>query len=180
MNTPENKKSYMLNIGEVKVVKSNDEILWTVLGSCISVIFHKKGKLSIICHAQMPSRGKFDRSCSDNCPHPCFNNLSESNDFKYVNCSLEYMMDMLKKNRINFQEIHTTLIGGAAVLQTDNIEKTIGYQNIQVAKNILANNQIKINRELSGGNTGLTLWYYHDDNRLVYRDHNSKDKLELH
>lgn len=179
MNPEESINSYMLGIGEIKLIQNQEGIVWTVLGSCISVIFHKANHLSLICHAQMPARGKYDKLCSDNCPHPCFKNQPDSNEFKFVNCSIEYMMAVLRENRISFSHINTTLIGGASRFLNKSFEKTIGEQNTDLAKAILDKNGIKINREHIGGENGLTLWYYHENNKLVYRPHDKREKFEL-
>ena len=41
----------MVKIGEIRIIESNDEIAWTVLGSCISVVFFTGMNLSLINHA---------------------------------------------------------------------------------------------------------------------------------
>jgi chemotaxis receptor (MCP) glutamine deamidase CheD len=169
----------MIKTGEIRIIENNDEIAWTVLGSCISVVFFTGLNLSLINHAQMPSRSKFDKVCSDNCPHPCFNVLPDTHDFKYVNCSLEYMINVLKQKRINLQSIRTTLIGGSSVLNIDTAGKTIGEQNIEVAREILSKNRIAINRELIGQREGITFWFNPANNEIRYRKHSEEKKRIL-
>lgn len=169
----------MIKTGEIRVIENDDEIAWTVLGSCISVVFFSGVNLSLICHAQMPSRSKYDKVCSDNCPHPCFNSLPETNDFKYVNCSVEYMINLLKQKNINLRNIKTTLIGGSSVMNIDKSGKTIGEQNIEVAREILSRNRITINRELIGERDGITFWFNPANNEIKYRKHNEERKRIL-
>jgi chemotaxis protein CheD len=172
-------KNNMIGIGEIRVIQGEEDVVWTVLGSCISVIFFTNQNLSLICHAQMPSRGDFDSMCSDSCPHPCFNNLPDSMELKYVNCSIEYMIDVMKKKNINTGKISTTLIGGASVIETSGESKTIGEQNVQMAKQILENNGIAINRQLVGGKKGYTIWFNSRQNTVFYRRHGTNEKVEL-
>ena len=169
----------MIKTGEIRIIENNDEIAWTVLGSCISVVFFTGLNLSLINHAQMPSRSKFDKVCSDNCPHPCFNLLPDTHDFKYVNCSLEYMINVLKQKRINLQHIKTTLIGGSSVMNINKAGKTIGEQNIEVAREILSRNKIIINRELIGERDGITFWFNPANNEIKYRKHSEEKKRML-
>lgn len=169
----------MIKTGEIRVIENNEAIAWTVLGSCISVVFFTDSNLSLINHAQMPNRSRFDKVCSDNCPHPCFNLLPDTNDFKYVNCSLEYMINFLKQRKINLQSIRTTLIGGSSVMNIDKAGKTIGEQNIEVAREILSKNNITINRELIGQRDGVTFWFNPANNEIQYRKHNEVRKRIL-
>jgi chemotaxis receptor (MCP) glutamine deamidase CheD len=76
-------------------------------------------------------------------------------------------------------KVHTTLIGGASVLIKNSTGLTIGEQNIREAEKILHENRISINRQLTGGEEGYTLWYHHKSNRLQYRKHGSDRKFEL-
>jgi chemotaxis receptor (MCP) glutamine deamidase CheD len=82
----------MINIGEIRITEKADEIVWSVLGSCVSIIFRADEKLSLLCHAQMPYRKEFGSRCADSCPKPCYNYLPDSMELKYVTCSIEYMI----------------------------------------------------------------------------------------
>lgn len=99
--------------------------------------------------------------------------------FKYVTCSLEFMINHLIKRRVDLSKIKTTLIGGAAVLSNSGKKKSIGDLNVAKAKEILNNHKIKVNREITGGLEGFTIWYYAEDNRLVYKQQKSKIIKEL-
>ena len=47
-------KKLMLGIGDLVKVKNEEIELWTVLGSCVSIIFHIPDAFSLMCHAQLP------------------------------------------------------------------------------------------------------------------------------
>ncbi|NJO90630.1 MAG: hypothetical protein HC831_17975 [Chloroflexia bacterium] len=89
-------ENYNVKIGELKIIRKADEVVWTILGSCISVVFHVRSDLALICHAQYPAPRLYRDKCSDSCPRPCFTELNEAEKFKYVTCSLEYMISYLK------------------------------------------------------------------------------------
>ena len=168
-----------LGIGEAIISENNNEVIWTVLGSCISVILHVPKVVSLICHAQLPSRENYDFICSDSCPKPCGDLSSKSMDFKYVKCSLEYMIGYLNEHNYGIHNLHTTLIGGAVINWSGGPEKSIGEQNAEMARTILRDYGIGINRALVGGESGLTFWYYTQNNRLVFRRHEDPQKYEL-
>jgi chemotaxis receptor (MCP) glutamine deamidase CheD len=168
-----------LDIGEVIVSDRITEIVWTVLGSCISVIFHVPKVVSVLCHAQLPFNGNFECNCSDNCPKPCQRKHSDSTENKYVSCSIKNMVNILHKNNVTANEIRTTLVGGASVLGKIVERQTIGEKNVEVAREMLDSLGIKINRELTGGKTGYTIWYRTDNDKLIIRRHGEKNKIEL-
>jgi chemotaxis receptor (MCP) glutamine deamidase CheD len=169
----------MLKVGEVLILKTNEDFVWTVLGSCVSVIFHVPKRISLICHAQMPTQSKYKYNCFDSCPHTCFDSMQGSSDFKYVTCSIEYMIHQLVKNKISLKSIHTTILGGATGFFGIENDNSVGYQNIMAAKKILCKYKIRINRELTGGNEGITIWYCSSNNRLLVNKHKEEGKFEL-
>ncbi len=170
---------YNVKIGELKIIKRDNEVVWTILGSCISVVFHVKPNLALICHAQYPLPRQYAGKCSDSCPHPCFTELNETERFKYVTCSLEYMISYLKRNKINLKDIHTSLFGGASYFKSDDGKNNFGKINVMKAKEILENHEIKINREVTGGDDGYTLWYFVKTNQVKYKRHREKEFFQI-
>lgn len=166
---------YNINIGEVKIIKNPNEMVWTILGSCISVIFYVRNDLALICHAQYPTQNKYNLLCSDTCPHPCFTNIKDSNRFKYVSCALEYMIEYVRKKNVPFAKVHASLIGGASVTTYRRNNKSMGELNVIKAKEILKSSRIWIKREIIGGESGITFWYDPNKNKLTYKRHNSEE-----
>lgn len=169
---------YNVDIGEVKIIKNPQEVVWTILGSCVSVIFYVRSDLALICHAQHPSPQLKEMKCSDSCPHPCFTNILDSNRFKYVSCSLEYMINYIQKQNIALSKVHVSLIGGAAITSYRRNNKSMGDLNVIKAKEVLKSNGIWLNREIVGGDDGITLWYNPKMNKLTYKRHKSGEILE--
>jgi len=169
----------MLKTGEVKILDNNSEIIWTALGSCVSVIFHVPQKISLISHAQMPMQMRSEYNCFNYCTHQCFNDLPDFSDFKYVTCSIEYMINELVKRKINLRSIHTSVLGGASTIFGVEQNNSVGSQNIIATKTLLAKYKIRINRELVGGNYGITIWYNHAENKVLVNRHRQEGKFEL-
>jgi chemotaxis receptor (MCP) glutamine deamidase CheD len=168
-------ENYNIKIGELKIIKRADEVVWTILGSCVSVVFHVRPDLALICHAQYPAPRLYRNKCSDSCPRPCFTELNEKEKFKYVTCSLEYMISYLKRNNIDLNKVHTSLFGGSSYFKSNEEKNNFGRNNVMKAKEILANHKIKINREVTGGDDGYTLWYFVKNNQVKYKRHKAKE-----
>lgn len=168
-----------LNIGEVVVVEKESKVVWTVLGSCISLIMHIPNKFSIISHAQLPYSHHTKYSCKESCPQPCGRQYSEKNSLRNVPCSIKYMLDYLKNRDINLKEVEVTLLGGASIFKMISDNDSIGRLNINSALEILENNNIKINRKYIGGIQGISIWYYTSSNRVEILRHEDQRKYEL-
>lgn len=177
MKTQDTTGGRMVNIGEIVIAQSPEELVWSVLGSCVSVIMRAGASVALICHAQMPARKEFGVRCTDSCPHPCFNFLPDSMELRYVSCAIEYMLNYLNKNRLPLSGLSTTLIGGASKLK--DMSFSIGDENLRVARETLDRNGITLNRSLTGGDKGYTFWYRPGDDSLVYRIHESPEKRIL-
>lgn len=168
-----------LNIGEVVVVEKEAKVVWTVLGSCISLIMHIPNRFSIISHAQLPHSHHTKYSCKESCPEPCGRHFSEKNSLRNVPCSIDYMLDYIKKRNIYLNEIEVTLLGGASIFKMVNDNESIGRLNINSALKILEKNNIKINRRYVGGMQGISIWYYNSSNRVEILRHEDQKKYEL-
>jgi chemotaxis receptor (MCP) glutamine deamidase CheD len=168
-----------LGIGEIIISENKEEIIWTVLGSCISIIFHVDNLFSMICHAQLPYNSTATK-CSDQCPHPCLRTFDQSLENRYVKCSIDFMLKKFQTYRFDLKDLKTTIIGGASVINFKKGQKTIGELNVITAKEMLKNNRIRINREKVGGLNGYNLWYHTDNNKLFIKKINEDiEKYEL-
>lgn len=142
-------------------IAQKGEVIWTLLGSCVSVILYsKRKKVSAVCHAQLPKEG-LNSTCKSSCPNPC--GKEEGIQFKYVTCSLKYMFNEFKKLGIQKDELEVKLYGGSSILDMDVEHKPrIGQLNILAAKVILEQNNLKINVEDVGGKYPRILTHYSD------------------
>ena len=179
-NPLDQKKRRTLNLGELIISDNSDEeVIWTVLGSCVSVIFHVPGQFSLICHSQLPDEMDRGLDCAGECPNPCFRQIDASLSSKYVKCSLEYMINHLRKHKVPFGALKTTIVGGANLMNFSIGQKSIGQKNIEMALSIFENHAIAVNRQYLGGNRGCSLWYFPPSNRLIIKNNNDNEKFEL-
>ncbi len=136
--------------GEIYISKI-DEIIWTVLGSCITVLFYSvKKKITIFSHAQLPSENFLNNACLESCVIPCY--LEEKDKkFKYVTCSINFMIEQLAKFQISKNEITTYLIGGSSSFNiTIGKSKNVAERNVETAQAMLKKNNIRYTEYVNG------------------------------
>lgn len=172
-------ESINLVAGDLLVVSKPDVVVTTILGSCVTVIFYVPGKITMVCHALLPSIHSYDGVCIEYCPSPCHNPLPNSSEFRYVTCSLKYMLSELKKRQIPPSQVYTYLIGGSNILQNRDQSEGIGFENVRMAKEILNRYGFVIRREHTGGLAGRNLRFYVNSNTLIIKVHGSENEFEL-
>ncbi len=162
-----------LGVGAVHVA-AEPGVVWTVLGSCVSVIlFVPRMKVSAICHAQLPRPTDSVEPCKESCPHPCFRNYSDANSFRFVTCCAEYMFKALAHMRVRKGDIAASIIGGANVLRGVDVKRSVGYQNVDMARQILDHHGISVTHMDTGGSQGRTLTYATETGKIKVRLHQS-------
>jgi len=163
----------MLGIGDLVKMQNNDTVVWTVLGSCVSVIFHIPGFFSLMCHAQLPLSNKELHAGQFN---------ADPNDrrrYIHVDTVLAKMMTLVRENNIPISSVDVSLLGGAGVLRDTGSQFAVGAKNVDVAKKILAENGYIIRREITGGKNGITVWYNPKINEITVRHHAETTELDL-
>lgn len=165
--------------GDLVILPKPGTVVSTVLGSCVTVIFYVPGSISMVCHALLPSIVSLNGLCIESCPSPCQNPLNNTSDYRYVTCSLKFMIGELQKRHIHPSQVHTSVIGGSNILQSRELEEGIGYKNVLAAKEILARHGFTINREDTGGFVGRNIKYYSESNTVMLKIHGEKKEFEL-
>lgn len=164
--------------GDLVVITKAKGVISTLLGSCVSIIFHVPDRLTMACHALLPESRSTKQICGVNCPKPCGDLRKTLSEFRFVSCSLKYMVNELQSRHIHPSQVHVSLIGGANVLDI-NSDITIGTQNIKIAKEILLSNGFTIRREHTGGMNGCNVQFYPETNSLMIRVHGGGKLFEL-
>jgi len=110
-----------LKPGEL-VVTEEQVMVTTVLGSCVSVtMFNAQIGVAAICHGMLPYGGN-------------------SQNFKYVDTAIRYMIGYFKKLDIDRKAIEVKVFGGADMFHTvgsSTSNLTVGWQNISAATSCL-------------------------------------------
>lgn len=157
----------MLGIGDlVKVSNEKDLELWTVLGSCVSIIFHIPNQFSLMCHAQLPELSERAQREAVKA------SVNGERRFIHVNTVLAKMMALVKEAGFLPSNVDVSLMGGCGTSQAALSQFAVGEKNVEAAKKILNQNGYIIRRERTGMKNGVTLWYYPETNLISYRLHN--------
>lgn len=133
-----------LKPGELLISRDPFEVT-TVLGSCVAVtMFSHRLSLAAICHAMLPS------------PYPCHCGDQGLQAYKYVIHAVPDMIKAFRRAAINSEEIEVKMFGGANVLRQgeDWTASGIGHENVQLARRLLAQENLAIKASNVGGRLG--------------------------
>jgi len=167
----ENSEKIHLNIGEVYITQK-PTVIWTILGSCISVVFYNKRlQTGGICHAQLPEKRRHFESCMKTCPVKCSEKVADSKRFKFVTCSVQYMLEQFNQYGIQNREIEVKLFGGANVFITNGTAKTVGSQNLEAAMNFIQKHDLNLVSKHIGGKTGITIYFHSHTGKVFLKKH---------
>ena len=171
---PERKTNYIerfLLIGQLHI-SIEPTCVWTVLGSCVSVVLYcPRKKISAICHSQLAEKKEYNHKCSDTCPAPCHKAPVDS-EFRYVTCAVGYMMERFLSMGISKNEIKASIYGGSNMLP--NIPYDIGGENILVAYKMLSKYGVKVVKHDTGGKKGRTINHYSDTGITIVKNHRDR------
>ncbi len=137
-----------LKIGE-GIVTHGNVLISTVLGSCISVSFyHARSGLAGIFHAMLPSsrEGTYDGKT------PC----------KFVDSAIGTIYQQFQRRGLANRELELKLFGGAfsmGVGASPDVQQlvNVGARNVEVARKVLHELGLSIQRENVGGDRGRKL-----------------------
>ncbi len=157
-----------LNPGEI-IYSNKPMLVTTVLGSCLSIImFSRKNNYSAISHCQLPASGRSKKNNS-NCLEP----------YKYVDCTVEKMLETFEKLNISKEEIEVKIFGGADVIgtnQKNGNSVTIGQQNILEALKSLKKHKLIITAADTGGNVGRKIIFVTNSGEIYLNRLKSNEK----
>ena len=111
-------------------ISGESKVVWTVLGSCIAIVlYNPRLSISAIAHAQLPEKPDKKKVCIDSCPNPCFHELPDTNEFKFVTCAITYMFAKFHSLGIKIRNLYgsTECTGICSVHQGNDIRvDTVG------------------------------------------------------
>ncbi|MDK2795652.1 MAG: chemotaxis protein CheD [Archaeoglobaceae archaeon] len=147
----------IVGIGESKVSKSG--VLKTVgLGSCLGIaIYEMKLRAGALAHAMLPKS----------------NGVKSA---KYVDSAIEISIEALENLGGDKRNMVAKIAGGAQIFKHMTLENLmIGERNLEVAKEILKEQGIRIISEDTGGSSGRTLYFFVNDGRLLVKYSNGNE-----
>lgn len=141
---------FHLNPGRV-IFSQSPMMISTILGSCVSVVMHhSRTGMGAMCHGLLPTcrcGGEYrHKQVCDDC-------------FRYMDCSIRYMIEEFGTLKIPVKELTIKLFGGADMFSTGQT-KTVGHQNIHVARDLLRTKNLRIASEDVGGDQGRKIFFF--------------------
>ena len=124
----------------------------TILGSCVSIcLWDPAANIGGINHYLLPT-----------------NPLNGQSDLRYGNTAIELLIERLLALGVKKQRIVAKIVGGASILTSfTGTRKSIGDQNVDVARTFLAKHGITVSGEQTGGTRGRKL-LFHTGNGCVF------------
>jgi chemotaxis protein CheD len=158
-----------LHPGEFHLSTKPEKVM-TVLGSCISVIMYDTNRqISMMSHNLMPSCGN-PTTCNGNCP----------NVYKYIECSVKKMVKVYDSVNIKRNNIVVKLFGGAELMAGGrNFESlnSIGSRNIETAKKIIEEKELRLVAQDLGGETSRKIIFVTHTGEVYLR--RTKPKFDI-
>jgi len=140
-------KKVYLKPGELYIGETPSKVI-TVLGSCVSVtMFSKRLRIGAMCHATLPHCREII-NCHDLC----------GETFKYMDCSLYYMLGKLRRSGCLDSEIEVKMFGGADTMSSKK-ENTIGSMNVKTALDIMRHENLKVIAADVGDSFGRKIFF---------------------
>jgi len=139
---------YYLKPGYLYLTRE-DEIIYTVLGSCVMVtLWDKRNKYAAVCHYLYP-----------------YIEDKKLYTSKYGNVAIRAIIKYLLENGSKKYNLEAMIFGGG-----DIYKNGVGQNNILIARKILKENKIKIISEDTGGSMGRKIIYHTRTNQaIVYK-----------
>lgn len=144
----------------------------TLLGSCVSVVmFAPRLRIGAICHGLLPV-------CRDNANCQC---TSECGDgFRYVSCSIRLMLDRFRNAGVGSRELEVKLFGGSDMFALEGNERGkqgVGRQNVEIARQILDEEGIRVMAADTGGARGRKIYFYTHTGEVLMKRLNRRSVL---
>ena len=146
--TPSNPARYSLKSGELFVGEEIAQIE-TLLGSCVAVVmFSPRCRVGAVCHSLLPSC-RTEEPCAGRCLQGP----------RFVDCSIQRMLEWFLKRGIMRNELVVKLFGGSDMFAAEQgdgngTRKGIGQQNIDRAMQVLEREGLHLAASDVGGLRG--------------------------
>jgi chemotaxis protein CheD len=139
--------SVYLHPGEVHLART-PTILKTLLGSCVGATFwDPRAGLGALCHGVLPRSPR---------------QVSPAEGYRYVDFSIRDLLRRFESLGARRSEMQVKLFGGADVLPVSkaNTKATVGRQNLEIALEVLREENLKAIASDLGGNLGRAIQFH--------------------
>lgn len=145
-----------LNPGELHLSRRPTRVT-TVLGSCVALtIFAPRHHMGGICHGMLPNCPSLPHDheakwATAGCNQTCF---------KYMDCSILYMLQAFDKARVPRGDLQIKLFGGSDMFNGVGEAPTVGRKNLEVAQELLKREGLQLLASNLGGGAGRKLHFF--------------------
>lgn len=147
-----NKDTHFLHPSKIYVSRESINII-TVLGSCVAVcLYDNKQKIGGINHFMLP----------------LWNGKGLASP-KYANIAVKKLIEKMEGAGANRKNLVAKIFGGGDVINMDHEFFRIGQRNIEIARKLLKEENIKIVSESTGGRHGRKILFSPDTGQILMK-----------
>lgn len=140
-------------------ISNGQEVISTVLGSCISVCLYDSQKgIGGMNHFMLPANNLPQENFFDNSQGIKKERLTE-NSLRYGITAMEVLIAELQKRGASRPHMKAKVFGGGHVLSMSHSNESIGEKNISFARAFLKMEKIEIEKENVGSNFGRKIFF---------------------
>ena len=153
----------VVGIADMKIGNGSDELVTYALGSCIGVCMYDEiSGVGGLLHAMLPT---------------AYIKTAMLQIQKYVDTGVPYLYQALCRRGINKSLIKAKIIGGARMFDfgMTNSSDDIGTDNVIQARKCLAELNVPIEAQMTGGFIGRTIYFSAGIGQVRIRTTNNKD-----
>lgn len=131
-----------INIGDYYVTWKKDEVLYTVLGSCVSVcLWNTRAGLIGMNHFMLPEHTKTSKTVTG----------------KFGDISLQLLLKEMVRYGSNIKDLKGAIFGGSFA---KGVVIDVGESNIKMAREFLKKEKIPVMKESVGGVKARRIYFY--------------------
>jgi chemotaxis protein CheD len=151
----------LLRPGELIVTREPRWVI-TLLGSCVAVtMFNARFRLAGICHAMLPEPhgGGLPGASPDEC-------------FRYISYAIPAMAGRFAQFGLRPEEVEVKMFGGGNVIDMGgdpHDDRSIGDENVALARELLHANRFQIRSESVGGDRGRKILFNTENGRVLHK-----------
>lgn len=140
-------------------ISNTNEIISTVLGSCISVcLYDIKNNIGGMNHFMLPQGKPNSEKLFTADQYLNMDELS-SKSMRFGITAMEVLLAMMVKKGAKRENLRAKIFGGGNVLSSMTTSPTVGEKNIIFVKSYLKTEQIRIENENISGNIGRKIFF---------------------
>ena len=161
----EEDKEIVVGMGDMKTARGKEVLATYALGSCIGLcIYDNVTKVGGLLHAMLPEARNKNYS---------------TNPYRYVDTGVEELLKAMCARGANMRRMKAKLVGGAKMFhfKTTVDEDHIGARNVNRVHEILSEQKIPIEWEVTGGEVSRTIRFLPETGKVTIITPNHMEEI---